>query len=389
MKLFSLSLVLFLSLIINVMAGPKVALITGSETSENFQVLNKYLKKKKYRVTVFDLSKLESFPEEGVTKFEKSLVIRLVEKKIKSSYITALESDFWQTFLSSRGSMILFADTLGEANIYDSLFPDYVGFQNKKISINNGELSGVDKDLISDKMKNDISFEGETDEILPYSNAGIDSIITHSSGKVLGIKKRSCSYKISYFSFLPTWFKQEKARNSFLEKTLDWNLGFALGVDMDAPDFPVLKMDGTESKLSTELKKQENVVVLEFMATWCSSCATQLPRMVNLYNKYKNKGVSFYNINYKENIDLVSKYLKKHPELKWPIVITENGLGMKRFGVKSLPGIFILDRRRRVKFIHKGITSEKKLESEINEVLKLNNFDTLHNKLERLHSLTK
>lgn len=389
MKFFKLSIIAFFLLMSTCIAGPKVALVTGSQLSDSFKILNEYLTKKKYKLTVFDLSKYESFPEEEVTKFERSLVIRLIEKDVKASYMTPQESDFWQIFLSTRGSLVLFGDTLGEDSIYTSLFPDYVGFQNKKVKLANGAIQGVEKDLISEGLDTKIKFSGVTDEILPFSNAEFDNIITHDSGAVLGVKKRSCSYKISYFSFLPSWITDAKVRNSFFEKTFDWGLGFSLGVDMDAPDFPVLKLDGTESTLLNEFKDLQNVIVLEFMATWCSSCKTQLPRMVNLYNKYKNKSVSFYNVNYKENIEKVSNYLKEHPELEWPVSITENGLGTKKFGVKSLPGIFILDRGRRVKFIHKGIASEAQLDSEIQTVLKENNFSILYKKLDRVTKSAK
>ncbi|MCO4780779.1 MAG: TlpA family protein disulfide reductase [Candidatus Cloacimonetes bacterium] len=389
MKLLKFYLFSFFLLLSSCVAGPKVALVTGDQLSKNFQILNEYLTKKKYKVTVFDLSKYDSFPEQEVTKFERSLVIRLIEKDVKSSYMTNVESDFWQIFLSTRGSLVLFGDTLGDAPIYTSLFPDYVGFQNKKVALNNGKIKGVEKDLISEGLDVSLDFNGVTDEVLPFSNAEFDNIITHDNGAVLGVKKRSCSYKMSYFSFLPSWITDAKVRNSFFEKTFDWGLGFSLGVDMDAPDFPVLKLDGTESTLLKEFKDLQNVVVLEFMATWCSSCKTQLPRMVNLYNKYKDKSVSFYNVNYKENIQKVSAYLKEHPELEWPVSITENGLGTKKFGVKSLPGIFILDRGRRVKYIHKGIVSQEQLDSEIQTVLKENNFSILYKKLDRVSKSAK
>ncbi|MCJ8347468.1 hypothetical protein MJH12_18155, partial [bacterium] len=86
----------------------------------------------------------------------------------------------------------------------------------------------------------------------------------------------------------------------------------------------------------------------------------------------------FYIINYREKPEVDQAYLNKHPEIDWPVSITTNGLGAKRYGVKALPAIFILDQNKRVRYIHKELTSQKVLDQEISTLLQKRNFQFLH-----------
>ena len=115
------------------------------------------------------------------------------------------------------------------------------------------------------------------------------------------------------------------------------------------------------------------------MATWCSSCAKQLPRMLALKKEFRDADLSFIFISYKETLDIVKNYLKSHPEITWPIAITPDGMGALRYGVKGLPGIFILDSNRKVKFINKGQISFDKLKSKVNNILRLDKFNNIYN----------
>ena len=88
--------------------------------------------------------------------------------------------------------------------------------------------------------------------------------------------------------------------------------------------------------------------------------------------------MSFIFISYKENLDIVQNYLKSHPEITWPIAITPDGMGAPRYGVKGLPGIFVLDSNRKVKFINKGQISFNKLKGKITDILKLEKFNSIY-----------
>ena len=58
------------------------------------------------------------------------------------------ESHFWADFLSNRGSLTLFADTLSENEyVYKADLPDYVGFKSKHLDTQVDKIIGSQKDL--------------------------------------------------------------------------------------------------------------------------------------------------------------------------------------------------------------------------------------------------
>lgn len=56
-----------------------------------------------------------------------------------------------------------------------------------------------------------------------------------------------------------------------------------------ATDFALDDIKGGRFQLSDHLGKE--VIVLDFWATWCDPCKTEMPHLVELYEKYKSKGL--------------------------------------------------------------------------------------------------
>ena len=58
----------------------------------------------------------------------------------------------------------------------------------------------------------------------------------------------------------------------------------------------------TLSELSALLESNRGkVLVVALWATWCPPCRKEIPGFINLYNKYKDKGVEIIGIAFDEN----------------------------------------------------------------------------------------
>jgi len=331
------------------------------------------LEKRDLELEILDLSSFERFPAQEIFEHLGGLVIRLVEGDLSGSRLNSEEAEFWTDFLASHGSLVLVADDLGPREVWDSQLPSYVGFKGSKSTLNTEFLEGRSHDLISDQLNLGVGLSGARDLIRPLDGSGIDVVYQTQSGEVLGIKQQSCAFRMSYFSFLPEEIKDPQIRCQFYDRVIDWHLGYAVGEGMQAPEFPVIELSGdTKGIYNIWSEVPDSIIVLEFFATWCSSCSIQLPRMFSLRNKFRDQKVFFHFVSYKETIAKVEDYLQNHPQIDWKVNTTRNGLGAKKYGLKVLPGIYLIDRQRKILEIHQGLVEEAALEREINALLSKN-----------------
>jgi len=82
-------------------------------------------------------------------------------------------------------------------------------------------------------------------------------------------------------------------------------------------------------------------------------------------------------VDYMESIDAVTQYLEKHPEISWTTGITVDGMGAKKFGVKGLPSLFILDKNNIVRHVFRKVTSYGILRNAIEDTAKAQSFEEI------------
>jgi cytochrome c biogenesis protein CcmG, thiol:disulfide interchange protein DsbE len=114
-----------------------------------------------------------------------------------------------------------------------------------------------------------------------------------------------------------------------------------------APDFTIQDADRTVSL--SQLRGQ--TVVLNFWATWCAPCVEEMPSLVSMQQRMKDKGVTVLAVSIDEDAEAYHRFLKnykidlltvrdsaqKAPTLygtfKWPetYIIDRNGIVRRKF----------------------------------------------------------
>ncbi len=90
-----------------------------------------------------------------------------------------------------------------------------------------------------------------------------------------------------------------------------------------ANDFTLNTVEGSQVSLSSYLGRK--VVLMDFMATWCSPCTMQLPHLQRFYEKYKDDGLVVLGISMDgpETIADVGPYARRQG-VTFPVLLDED-----------------------------------------------------------------
>lgn len=133
-----------------------------------------------------------------------------------------------------------------------------------------------------------------------------------------------------------------------------------------APNFSLKTENGKTIELS---KLKGKVVIVNFWATWCPPCRAEIPGFVDLYKKYKNKGVEIVGIALDQGgWSDVSPFLKKN-NINYPIVIGDDNITNDYGSIEAIPTTFIVDKKGFIAEQHIGFFEKEKLEKILQSLL--------------------
>ena len=106
-----------------------------------------------------------------------------------------------------------------------------------------------------------------------------------------------------------------------------------------APDFQVTDLRGEEFSLKDY---SGQVVLLDFWATWCGPCITEMPKVKKTYEKYKDQKFQIIGISLDRSEEPLAAYVKKE-ELAWVHYWDESRELRTLYGVRAIPSAFLID----------------------------------------------
>lgn len=115
-------------------------------------------------------------------------------------------------------------------------------------------------------------------------------------------------------------------------------------IGIKAPEFSAPTPDGKELALSDALGKY---TIIDFWASWCKPCRIENPNVVNVYNKYHDKGLNIISVSL-DKADQKDKWLQaiKDDKMDWYHVSNLqfwNDPIAQQYSVRSIPATFLLD----------------------------------------------
>ena len=134
-----------------------------------------------------------------------------------------------------------------------------------------------------------------------------------------------------------------------------------------APAFKLSTLDGKPLSLADYKSK---VILLNFWATWCGPCRAEVPDLVELQNKYKDRLQVIGLVVDDDDEDAVKKFAGKYG-INYPIAMATDEMRTEYGGIPALPTSFVLDGEGRVVQKHEGLRDPVLYEVEIRSLLGL------------------
>jgi len=107
-----------------------------------------------------------------------------------------------------------------------------------------------------------------------------------------------------------------------------------------APELVVQKLDGTPTKLSDYRGK---TVLLNFWASWCGPCESEIPAFEELYARLKDKDFTVVAVALDDSLENIKEFSVKH-SMSFPVLYDAKASANKLYKISGFPESFLLDK---------------------------------------------
>ncbi len=132
-----------------------------------------------------------------------------------------------------------------------------------------------------------------------------------------------------------------------------------------APDFTLELLDGRTLTLS-ELRG--SVVVVDFWASWCWPCRQEAPRLIQVYEEYRGRGVEFVGVGIWDRPAEAEAFVEEFG-VPYPTGLDIPGAILVEYGVSGIPEKHFIDAEGRIVTKFVGPSSEDDLRETLDRLL--------------------
>lgn len=135
-----------------------------------------------------------------------------------------------------------------------------------------------------------------------------------------------------------------------------------------ASAFNIPALDGSGGSIDLSQYKGK-VVLLDFWATWCAPCRSELPALGRLYESLQDKGFVLVGMTVDEgSVEVVARAVARF-NLPYPVGLAGPESQSLYGGVRVVPTKFLLDREGNIRQHYEGVVAEEALRHDVEALL--------------------
>lgn len=134
-----------------------------------------------------------------------------------------------------------------------------------------------------------------------------------------------------------------------------------------APNFAGTTTSGQAVSLATY---RGHVLVVDFFATWCQPCRVSIPHLVEMNRLYAGQGLRLLGMSVDEDGERPVRDFAGAFHINYPLAMADESI-RDDFGVRSVPILFVIDKKGRVAEVFRGFNEEirRSLEQTVKRLL--------------------
>jgi len=132
-------------------------------------------------------------------------------------------------------------------------------------------------------------------------------------------------------------------------------------IDQVAPPFTLSNLSFEPRSLSDY---QDNIIIINFWATWCVPCRIEMPELQDLYDRHQDK-LAIIGVNLGESPQSVAQWVDEF-QLTYDILLDPMQTVSQLYQIRGQPSTYVLDTTGKIRHIYYGPVSMEQLENNIN-----------------------
>ncbi len=135
---------------------------------------------------------------------------------------------------------------------------------------------------------------------------------------------------------------------------------------------PAWSLSGVDGKAVGSDQFKGKVVVVDFWATWCGPCRSEIPGYIALQSKYRDSGLVIVGMATNDDAASVKAFVAEH-HVNYTIVMGEDAVAQAfggAEGIQAIPTTFIINREGKIVDRKMGAMPEAEFEKLLLRVLK-------------------